>query len=234
MISSLRKEYSIQKLCQALGVTHSGYYAYLNVQPGKRAKQDIAIREAILISHKNAPSYGVDNIHADVHETIKCGRNRVRRLMREMDVHSTRKRPFRVNTTNSKHEYAIAPNLVKDLAVARPNQVWASDITYIPTKEGFLYLAIVKDKYTRQIVGYSSSDQITSALVQEALTKAIMRRKPAKGLIHHSDRGVQYCCHTFRDLLKRNNIVCSMSKNGNPYDNAMAENFFSGSVSRSV
>ena len=115
VISRLRKEHSMQKLCRVLGMTSSGHYAYLNARPSKRARQDIAIREAILISHKKRTQLWRDNVHADVHETIKCGRNRIRRLMREMGVRSTCKRPFKVNTTNSKHEYKIADNLVKTL-----------------------------------------------------------------------------------------------------------------------
>ena len=227
MVRQLSKWYPVAQLCRVLDVTRSGYYTFLQDKQGKRAQEDVAIRRAILQSHHAAPSYGVDNIHADVRERIVCGRNRVRRLMREMGVRSCRKRPFRITTTNSNHEFAIAPNLVKNLDIVRPHQVWVSDITYIPTDEGYLFLAIVKDKFTREIVGYSCGDRITSALAQEALIKAVKARNPAPGLIHHSDRGSQYCCHEYRRLLVKHQIVASMSKKGNPYDNSMAENFFS-------
>jgi transposase InsO family protein len=226
VIHKLRKEFPLDKLCRVMEVARSGYYASHNRQPGKRVQQDIDIRRAILVSHAHAPSYGVDNVHADVREQMVCGRNRVRRLMREMGIHSCRKKPFRVMTTQSKHDYGIAPNRIKGLEVVQPNQVWVSDITYIPTTEGFLYLAIVKDKFTREIVGYSQGDQITSRLAQDALIKAILLGKPLPGLIHHSDRGVQYCAHDYQRLLNTNNIIASMSRKGNPYDNAQAENFF--------
>jgi transposase InsO family protein len=198
----------------------------MHMHDGKRAQQDVAIRRAILETHIAAPSYGVDNIHADVREQIVCSRSRVRRLMREMGVHSCRKRPYRFKTTNSNHEYAIAPNLVKNLDITRPNQVWVSDITYIQTDEGYLFAAIVKDKFTREIVGYRCGDRITSELAQQALNSAVVSRKPQPGLIHHSDRGVQYCCHDYRRILSEHGITASMSKKSNPYDNAMAENFF--------
>jgi hypothetical protein len=214
MIKRLKSSYAVSILCKALDISRSGYYAWLRGRPNIRVKEDVKIREAILISHKNAPSNGLDNIHADVRETIRCSRKRVHRLMREMGVRSCRKRPFRVHTTNSRHEYSIAPNLVKNLTISHPNQVWVCDITYIPTAEGFLYLAAVKDKFTREIVGYSTSDQITSLMAQEALVKAVNARKPAAGLIHHSDRAVQYCCHAYRDLLKQYKIDCSMGKKG--------------------
>jgi putative transposase len=226
VIKRLSTQYPISKLCQVLDLARSGYYSSWRQPCGKRAIEDVAIRRAILTSHNAAPSYGVDNIHADVREKLVCGRNRIRRLMRDMGVRSCRKRPYRIATTNSNHDYAIAPNLVKNLDIVRPNQVWVSDITYIQTDEGFLFAAIVKDKFTREIVGYSCGERITSELARLALDKAIASRQPKPGLIHHSDRGVQYCCHDYRDNLKQNEITASMSKKGNPYDNAMAENFF--------
>ena len=227
MVRRLHKQHTIVKLCQALEVSRSGYYAYLAQKTGKRIQQETAIRRAILSSHIAAPSYGVDNIHADVRAQMVCGRNRIRRLMRQMGICSCRKRTYRMTTTNSQHEYAVAPNLIKGLEVTHPNQVWVGDITYIPTHEGYLYLAIVKDKFTREIVGYSYGDQITSLLVQQALLMALGKRKPPPGLLHHSDRGVQYCCHDFRRLLRAHDLTASMSRKGNPYDNAHAENFFS-------
>jgi len=227
MIDPLRRAHTVRKLCQVLNVSRSGYYAHRTHKPGKREQQDVLIRQAILKAHHSAPSYGIDPLYQDVREKVVCGRNRVRRLMREMNIHAIRKRSFRIATTNSKHGYRVAANRIKGLPVVRPNQVWVSDITYIPTAEGFLYLAVVKDKFTREIVGYSSGNEITSQLAQEALLKAIVARKPNPGLIHHSDRGVQYCCHAYQALLWNCKIQASMSRKGNPYDNAMAENFFS-------
>ena len=145
MIDTVCKAQPVQKLCQVLNVSRSGYYAHRTRKPGKRQQQDVLIRQAILQSHHSAPSYGLDPIHQDVREKGGCGRNRVRRLMREMGIHAIRKRPFRVTPTNSKHAYKVAANRIKGLLVVRPNQVWVSDIPYIPTGEGFLYLAILKD-----------------------------------------------------------------------------------------
>lgn len=227
MIDNLRAKHTVTKLCDAFDVAVSGYYSYLKPTTSKRALQDVEIRRLILRFHQNAPTYGLDPLFHDVREVMICGRNRVRRLMNEMNIHSIRKRRFRVFTTNSKHKYCVAANLVKGVVPEKPNQIWVRNITYIPTDEGFLYLAAVKDKYTREIIGYTCGDEITSNLTSKALFRAIELRKPEAGLIHHSDRGVQYCCHAYRDILASHGIIASMSRKGNPYDNAMAENFFS-------
>ena len=139
-VKRLAPDYGINTLCEALGVSRAGYYSWLDRKPGKRSLEDVAIRRAILESHINAPSYGVDNIHADVREKMVCGRNRVRRLMREMSVRSCRKRKYKA-TTNSRHDCPIAPNLLKTIRPSSPDQVWVSDISYIKTDEGWLYLA---------------------------------------------------------------------------------------------
>lgn len=226
MILKLSRKHSVSTACAALGVSRAGYYAWLTHKPGKRELQDIAIRREILISHAAAPTYGADNIHADVREKIVCGRNRVRRLMRQIGVTSVRRRSYKA-TTNSRHSLGVAPNLVKGLNVTMPNQVWVSDITYIGTDEGWLYLAVVKDRFTREIVGYAYGQRITSELTQRALKQAISRHKPEPGLIHHSDRGIQYCAKEYQEMLDTYGIIPSMSRKGNPYDNAVAENFFS-------
>lgn len=226
MIRQLSRKHSVCVACAALCVSRAGYYDWLAHKPGKRAMDDAAIRREILASHAAAPTYGADNIHADVREKLVVGRNRVRRLMREMDIKSCRKRKYKA-TTNSRHHCAVAPNLVKGLDVIRPDQAWVSDITYIGTGEGWLYLATVKDRFTREIVGYATGDRITSELAQSALNQAIQRYRPTVGLIHHSDRGVQYCCREYQELLQKHGILPSMSRKGNPYDNAVAENFFS-------
>ncbi len=227
MIRKLSSQHGVGLLCQVLSVSRSGYYEWLNHKPSQRELEDTTIRREIIKSHTQAPSYGADNIHADVRERVVCGRNRVRRLMKEMGIASKRKRPYRVRTTNSRHGLPVAKNLIKGLTVTAPDQVWVSDITFIPTDEGWLYLAIVKDKYTREIVGYATCEHIDAQLCIQALTKAIERYNPSKGLIHHSDRGSQYCSAAYQSLLSKHGILPSMSRKGNPYDNAMAENFFS-------
>jgi transposase InsO family protein len=225
-VKRLSRSHALKTLCETLEISRSGYYAWLNWKPGKRMREDTAIRREILTSHSAAPTYGVDNIHADVREKLVCGRNRIRRLMREMGIQSRRKRKYKA-TTNSNHNHSVSPNLLKTMTVTKPNQVWVSDISYIQTREGWLYLAIVKDLFTREIVGYATGDRITSSLTESALENAVLRYSPARGLICHSDRGVQYCCVTYRALLQRYGFVSSMSRKGNPYDNAVAENFFS-------
>ena len=226
LIRNLGKQHSVRLLCSALGVARSAYYDWLKRKPSKRDIEDQAIRREILVSHAAAPCYGVDNIHADVRAQMICGRNRVRRLMRELGVSSIRRHKYKA-TTNARHTCAVAPNLLRDFTPTEPDRVWVCDITYIATDEGWLYLATVKDRFTREVVGYSMGSRITSELTRLALLNAISRRKPSKGLIHHSDRGIQYCCNTYRELLNTHGMRCSMSRKGNPYDNAVAENFFS-------
>jgi len=233
-VKRLSGKYTVYALCEALDVSRAGYYAWNTRKPGKREREDAAIRREILLSHAAAPTYGTDNIHADVREKIVCGRNRVRRLMKEMDIRSHRKRRYRA-ATNSRHALPLSPNRLPGLELTRPDQVWVGDITYIPTDEGWLYTAIVKDLFTREIVGHATGDRITGELAETALKRALARYRPfrPKGafqpreLIFHSDRGIQYCSHSYQKLLLQNNIVSSMSRKGNPYDNATAENFFS-------
>ena len=225
-IRRLRSRHSTRLLCRALNVSRSAFYAWLRRKPGKRDIQDKSIRRAIWASHTAAPCYGLDNIHADVREQMVCGRNRVRRLMKQMGVRSKRKRRYKA-TTNSHHPYPVAPHLLRRVKPTAPDQVWVSDITYIPTEEGWLYLATVKDRFTREIVGYSTGDRLASQVALDALENALRHRNPPKGLIHHSDRGVQYCCEAYQAMLTIHGLRCSMSRKGNPYDNAVAENFFS-------
>ena len=160
---------------------------------------------------------------------FRCGRNRVHKLKKKLNIYSTRKKAYKV-TTNSKHNNSVAPNLLGDkYKASKPNQVWVSDITYIPTGEGWLYCCIVKDLFTKKIVGYSTSSRIDAKLCLDALNMAIYRQKPSKQqeLILHSDRGVQYTSSLFKNALLNLGIKQSMGRKGNPYDNAVAENFFS-------
>jgi putative transposase len=154
------------------------------------------------------------------------GRYRVRRLMRLARVAVRKRRRYKV-TTMSHHHYPVSPNLIERcFTVAQPNMVWVSDITYIKTIEGWAYLAIVMDLYSRRIVGWSVSRSLKTTMVKDALLMAIGRRNPQTGLIHHSDRGIQYACHDYRHLLKRHGMISSMSRSGDCLDNAVAERFF--------
>ena len=166
-----------------------------------------------------------------LHHTLKpqfhCSRNMVHRLMKKHNIHSIRKRAYKV-TTNSKHKYPISPNLLKrDFSADKPNLKWVGDITYIPTDEGWLYASIVKDLCTKKVIGYAFSHRINTELTVAALEMAVKRQKPNGNLIFHSDRGSQYASNKYRETLDKYNITSSMSKKGDPYDNAVAENFFS-------
>jgi len=171
--------------------------------------------------------WGVDPIWAEVKENIPCSRGTVYRLMKKHGIKSKRKAKWKA-TTNSKHNLPVAPNLLEqDFNSDQPNTVWVGDITYSWTDEGWLYTAIVKDLCTKDVVGYAMGNRITKELVINAMKMAIRRENPKTWLIFHSDRGSQYCSNDFKDLLKTNHIRQSMSRKGNPYDNAPAENFFS-------
>lgn len=174
-------------------------------------------------------TYGAIRIHRELKASgIKCSKNRVARIMRELGLKSVHARRFKPCTTNSKHSYPVANNVInQDFSATRVNQKWGCDITYIRTHEGFLYLAIVMDFCSRRIVGWSTSSYLRSDLCIKALKKALFLRKPPDSLIHHSDRGSQYTSYAYSEILTENNFTQSMSRTGNCYDNAMVESFFS-------
>lgn len=214
-------------MCDLLEVSRSGYYDWTRRPTSTREKKNKKILEIIKKIHKKHPVWGVDPIWAEVKETVSCSRNTVYRIMKANGIKSKRRAKWKA-TTDSKHSLPIAPNLLEqDFDVKTPNTVWVGDITYHWTKEGWLYTAIVKDLCTKDVVGYAMGDRITKELVIKAMKMALSREKPSPGLIFHSDRGVQYCSNSFKVLLRVNHIKQSMSRKGNPYDNACAENFFS-------
>lgn len=173
------------------------------------------------------PAMGLDSLHQMIKARIHCSRKRVWRLMKKAHIHSARKKAYK-RTTNSNHQNPIAPNLLaRNFNFPKPNEAWVGDITYIPTGEGWLYLAIVKDLCSKKVVGYAYGDRIDTQLTLDALNMAVRRQKPKSDLIFHSDRGVQYASHAYRAALERHGIRQSMSRKGDPYDNAVAENFFS-------
>ena len=177
--------------------------------------------------HEKYPALGLDSLYRLLKPEFGCSRKRVHRQMRLAGISSVRRRAYK-KTSHSNHSHPIAPNLLqRNFSFDRPDQAWVGDITYIPTGEGWLYLAIVKDLCTRKIVGYAFSDRIDTRLTLAALDMAYRRRKPARGLIFHSDRGVQYAARAYRERLEAYGIRQSMSRRGDPYDNAIAENFFS-------
>lgn len=189
-------------------------------------KRDMVLK-TLKAAHEATTSYGIDNLWDDVKEKIPCGRNMIYRLMKKHKIYAIRANSFKI-TTNSDHELTTYPNILsQNFKAEYPNQKWVTDITYIPTEEGWAFAAIVKDLFTKDIVGWATGDRITKALAIRALNNAIKSEKPKSGLIHHSDRGVQYCSKAYQEILKEHSFVVSMSRPGTPYDNACAENFFS-------
>jgi putative transposase len=226
-IQKHRRLFPISVMCRLLNVSTSGYYDSLQRQPCPQQVRRRAITQAAAQSYfESNRIYGYRKVYEDVIETITCCQETVRRIMRNIGLYSRIKRKFIV-TTDSDHILSVAENLLnRDFIATAPNRKWVADITYIPTKQGWLYLAVVLDLFSRRIVGWSMSDTIDSALVQDALRMALLHRRPDGDLLHHSDRGVQYAAEGFQDLLDANKIVCSMSRKGNCWDNAVVESFF--------
>ena len=215
-------------MCRILQVSTSGYYDSLQRQPAPQYIRRRAIAQAAARSYfESRRIYGHRKVHKDLlEEGVICCRETVRRIMRDIGLYSRIKRKF-VVTTNSDHTLSIAENILnREFTAEAPNLKWVADITYIPTKMGWLYLAVVLDLFSRKVVGWSMSDTIDSALVQSAMKMALLHRQPEAGLLHHSDRGVQYAAEDFQRLLKNNHAICSMSRKGNCWDNACVESFF--------
>lgn len=227
-IDKHRWTFGVQKMCRALHVSSSGYYRFRKGSESKRSRENEALLWQIrLIHRKHRQRYGSPRITEELQDNgYRCSKNRVARLMRKNGMAVKTKRKFRV-TTKSKHSLPVAENRVKgNFTAAAPNRLWASDITYVWTAEGWLYLLAILDVFNRRIVGWSMSNRLTQDLAVNALQQAVGRRKPACGCIFHSDRGSQYAGHEFRKLLKQHGFMQSMSSTGNCYDNAIMETFF--------
>ena len=227
-IEKHRSSFAVEKMCRALKISKSGYYAWRVRPKSKCARENEQLDHHIrTIYNKNRGTYGSPRITEALNkQNIACSENRVAKRMRINDIKAKTKKRFKV-TTNSKHHHPVAENLLgQNFEAQRPNQVWVSDITYIWTREGWLYLAVILDLFSRQIVGWAMSNRLGQELVLDAFKQAIWRRRPQSGVIFHSDQGVQYACQAFRDLLHRYKFIQSMSGKGNCYDNAVAESFF--------
>jgi len=221
--------FEVKKMAEALQVARSGYYAWMKRKDSLKRRKDLELVEHIKsVYYRSKSIYGSPRVTAQLRrEGLQCGKNRVARLMRLNHLQSRKQRKFKA-TTNSKHSYPVASNLLEqNFSAASPNTIWVADISYIATREGWLYLAVIKDIFTQKVVGWSMDKTMTRKLVIDALQMACARQKPERGLILHSDRGVQYACYEYQMLLKEYGIVCSMSRPGNPYDNAPMESFFS-------
>ena len=221
-------EFSVDAMCQFMQVSRSAYYDWLQREPTDNETEDaelIAIISALF--NKSRATYGTRRLKKALLKQGKTtSRRRIGRLMREADLACKTKRKFKA-TTHSKHDLPIAENhLNRQFSVEKPNQAYVGDITYLPTQEGWLYLAVVIDLYSRQVVGWSMAEHMRATLVNDALLMAVWKRKPRKGLLWHTDRGSQYASESHRELLKQHGIQQSMSRKGNCWDNAVAESFF--------
>jgi transposase InsO family protein len=216
-------------LCRIVGASVSGSYAWLRRGPGRRRRDDRRVGARIAaIFEASRRTYGSPRVHAELRaEGFRIGRKRVARLMRRDGLAVARRWRRVPRTTDSRHDHPVAPNLLdRNFAADRPDAVWLADLSYIPTGEGWLYLAAIKDLATREIVGWSMADHLRAELACDALRMALQRRQPPPGLIHHSDRGVQYACKDYRAILARHGIRQSMSRKGDCWDNAPMESFF--------
>jgi transposase InsO family protein len=226
-IAEHRQDYPVSTMCRVLEVAVSGFYAWLKREPSRRSQQNTGLGEQIVrIYQQNRQVYGSPRIHAVLHaEGQRCGKKRVARLMRELGL-SARPRQHRTRTTDSQHEQPVAPNLLnREFTATAPNTKWVADITAIWTTEGWLYLAVVLDIYSRLVVGWAMDAHRDEALVEQAARMALAQRQPEPGLLHHSDRGSQYTATDYRELLSQSGIVMSMSGKGECYDNALMESF---------
>jgi transposase InsO family protein len=230
-VAAERDEHAVATLCRVIGASVSGFYAWLRAVPSVQARAEAAAELRGHIGRVFAAgrrAYGSPRVHAELRrQGRRHSRRRVERLMREMGLQARpgRRRPPR--TTDSRHDLPVAPNLLDRHFVAdRPDTVWLADISYLPTDEGWLYLAAIEDLATREVVGWSMADHLRAELCTDALVMALQRRRPDPGLVHHSDRGVQYAAGPYRQVLKRRGIKQSMSRRGNCLDNAPMESFF--------
>jgi len=227
-IEAQRGPFPVRRLCQVLGVSSSGYYTWRGRPPSARALANQRLLLAIRAIHRASRcTYGARRIQAELcHQGQRCGLERVRRLMRQHGLVAKRRRPYK-RTTCRNPRLPVAPNVLdRQFAASHPNQKWVVDITYIATAQGWLYLAIVLDLYSRQVVGWSMQPRMTTDLVAAALRMALLRRCPSPGLLHHSDQGSQYASLEYQRLLAAHGIQVSMSRVGNCYDNAVVESFF--------
>jgi transposase InsO family protein len=230
-IAGARGAYPVRRMCRLLGVSTAGFYAAQRRRPSPRAQQDQGLRLRVRAAHtKSRRTYGAPRVHAELRaQGVLVAKKRVARLMREDGLVGLRPRRW-VRTTDSTHAHPVAPNVLQRQfgvdQVAGLDRVWVSDLTYVPTREGWLYLAIVLELASRRVVGWALRETLDADLALAALRMALADRRPAPGLLHHSDRGSQYACGEYRTLLAAHGLAASMSKQGDCWDNAVAESFF--------
>jgi putative transposase len=226
----MKGELSVGVLCELLAVSRSGYYRWKEGRPTQRQRDDAQLAAQIAAAHKRSrKNYGAPRIVWELREEgTSISKRRCARLMKACGLHGRKKQRRRPRTTDSKHAHVPAENLLaKQPAPTGPNQAWMTDITYIETGEGWLYLAAILDAWSRRVVGWACGPTLHVSLVLAALGSALRLRRPSKGMLHHSDRGVQYACHEYAAALTTAGIIASMSRKGNCYDNAAMESFWS-------
>jgi len=227
-MKEMRLNYPVHLLKRVLSVSAGGYYDWLDRPLSKWAREETRLEVEIRAADKRTRQvYGAEKLQHDLAaHGIRVGICRIKRIRRKLGIRCKQKRKFK-STTNSRHTLPVAENILEQqFKVAAPNKVWVSDITYVPTDEGWLYVAAHKDLFSADIVGYAMGERLTRNLVSQSLFKAVAAKRPAKGLIHHSDRGSQYCSHEYRNILERFGLKASMSRKGNCYDNAPMESFW--------
>jgi putative transposase len=227
-IEQYQQEFPVVVMCRVLGVSESGYYAWRKRPESRHKQEDARLTthiQDVFVTFRGV--YGSPRIHAELRDQgVRCSRKRIARLMQENGMDARRK-PFHPVTTRSNPKHAVAPNLLQqDFTAEQPNQKWTGDITYIPTAEGWLYLAVMLDVFSRRVIGWAMSARCDELLVETALRMALARRRPENGLLHHTDRGSQYTSRAYRQVLEEVEITVSMSGKGNCYDNAVTESFF--------
>lgn len=222
------RSYPVNVCCRVLGVSRSGYYKWLKKGESKRRKEGKRLIRIIKKVHsKSRRTYGSPRVHAELkHQGWTCGRGRVERLMKRYGIQARMKKRFTVTTRSKSSSPEMANRLERQFNVPKPDSVWASDVTYFWTKEGWLYLAVTLDLYSRRVIGWSMQLRLDTQLVLNALDMALAQRKISPGLMHHSDRGKEYRSNRFRKRLEDNQIIQSMSRKGDCWDNAVVESFF--------
>jgi putative transposase len=228
LIEAERTNFSVPLMCRMLGVSRSGYYGWRDREPSRRSRENVALTERIREIHERSrETYGSPRIHAELRSIgTRCSRKRVARLMQEAGLRGCM-RGRRKGTTRRGKRASAEDLLKRNFAATKIDRVWVADITYVATDEGFLYLAFILDAYSRRIVGWAMESHLRTEIVVDALRMALWRRKPAPGLVHHSDQGVQYTSLSFSERLKEVGITPSMGRTGSALDNAMAESFVS-------
>lgn len=227
LIDAEKARYPVSLLCRILGVSRSGYYDWKDRPLSKRARDNTALTEKIREIHdRSRRIYGYPRVHAELRALgVRCNRKRVARLMRKAGLQGRIRGRRKGITRRDKHAVPAADLVKRNFAAAAPDRVWTADITYVHTREGFLYLAFILDVYSRRVVGWAMATHLRTELVVDALEMALWRRKPGAGLIHHTDRGVQYTALSFGKKLEEAGIVASMGRTGSALDNAISESF---------